>query len=107
MVSSAHIRAVQTAEILFRAAGLAQTIEWLGDLMLQGDLRGIEEYLQNTAIEMILMVSRLLLVALLIDYLTGESGTYLGTGSLASISMPFLGLETAQLNWILHADGIY
>ena len=53
------------------------------------------------------MVSHLLLVALLIDYLTGESGTYLGTGSLASISMPFLGLETAQLNWILHADGIY
>ena len=53
------------------------------------------------------MVSHLLLVALLIDYLTGESGTYLGTGSLASISMPFVGRGTAQLNWIQYADGIY
>ena len=107
VVSSAHVRAVQSAEILVGAAGPKKTIKWLDDLTPQGDLCAIEEFLQSTAVETVLMVSHLPLAAKLIDYLTGESGTYIRTGSLASISMPFFGRRTAQLNWIQYADEIY
>ena len=106
VVSSPYTRAAQTAEIFVRGAGLTKTIDWLNDLTPQGDLRAIEEFLQNTEVESVLLVSHLPLVSLLIDYLTGESGIYMGTGSLASLSMPFAGREIAQLNWIQHAAGI-
>ena len=107
VVSSTYIRAAQTAERFVTAADLPQRIEWLDDLTPQGDLRVIEEFLQNTAAETILMVSHLPLVELLIAFLTGESGTYMATVNLTSVLMPCAGRGTAQLNWKQHADGIY
>ena len=107
MVSSTSIRAAQTAERFVTAADLTQRIEWLDDLTPQGDLGVIEEFLQNTAVETILMVSHLPLVEILIDLLIGESEACMGTGNPTSVSMPCAGRGTAQLNWIQHADGIY
>ena len=107
VVSSTSIRAAQTAERFVTAADLTQRIEWLDDLTPQGDLRVIEEFLQNTAAETILIVSHLPLVEILIDSLIGESEACMGTGNPTSVSMPCAGRGTAQLNWIQHANGIY
>ena len=107
VVSSTYIRAAQTAQRFVTAADLTQRIEWLDDLTPQGDLGVIEEFLQNTAAETILMVSHLPLVEILIDSLIGESEACMGTGNPTSVSMPCAGRGTAQLNWIQHADGIY
>ena len=107
VVSSTSIRAAQTAERFVTAADLTQRIEWLDDLTPQGDLGVIEEFLQNTAVETILMVSHLPLVEILIDLLIGESEACMGTGNPTSVSMPCAGRGTAQLNWIQHANGIY
>ena len=100
-------KAAQTAERFVTAADLTQRIEWLDDLTPQGDLGVIEEFLQNTAVETILMVSHLPLVEILIDLLIGESEACMGTGNPTSVSMPCAGRGTAQLNWIQHANGIY
>jgi hypothetical protein len=44
------------------------------------------------------------LVGLLIDYLTGERGTRMGTANLASLSMKFPAQGNAILNWIHHVN---
>ncbi|MGY8850465.1 MAG: phosphohistidine phosphatase SixA [Pseudomonadales bacterium] len=104
VVSSPYRRAVQTTEIFIQAVGLHHRIDWLDDLTPQGDLRAIEGFLQRTNVETVLMVTHLPLVGLLIDYLTGETGTRMGTANLASLSMDFPAQGTASLNWIHHAN---
>ena len=104
VVSSTYTRTAQTAERFVTAADLPQRIEWLDDLTPQGDLRAIEGFLQRTNVETVLMVTHLPLVGLLIDYLTGETGTRMGTANLASLSMEFPAQGTASLNWIHHAN---
>lgn len=104
VVSSPYRRAAQTTEIFIQAVGLHHRIDWLDDLTPQGDLRAIEGFLQRTNVETVLMVSHLPLVGLLIDYLTGETGTRMGTANLASLSMDFPAQGTASLNWIHHAN---
>jgi phosphohistidine phosphatase len=104
VVSSPYLRAAQTTEIFIQAVGLHHRIDWLDDLTPQGDLRAIEGFLQRTNVETVLMVTHLPLVGLLIDYLTGETGTRMGTANLASLSMDFPAQGTASLNWIHHAN---
>ena len=103
VVSSPYTRAAQTAEIFIRTIK-HNRIVWLDDLTPQGDLRAIEGFLQRTNVETVLMVTHLPLVGLLIDYLTGETGTRMGTANLASLSMEFPAQGTASLNWIHHAN---
>ena len=50
------------------------------------------------------MVSHLPLVGLLVDYLTGETGTRMGTANLASLSMDYPAQGMATLNWIHYVD---
>ena len=69
-----------------------------------GDPRAIQGFLQQTQADTVLMVSHLPLVGLLVDYLTGETGTRMGTANLASLSMDFPAQGTASLNWIHHAN---
>ena len=104
VVSSPYKRAAETTDIFTRAVNLQHRIDWLDDLTPQGDLRAIEGFLQRTNAETVLMVTHLPLVGLLIDYLTGETGTRMGTANLASLSMDFPAQGTASLNWIHHAN---
>ncbi len=104
VASSPYIRAAQTTEIFIRTAQLHHRIDWLDDLTPQGDLRAIEGFLQRTDAQTVLMVTHLPLIGLLIDYLTGETGTRMGTANLASLSMEFPAQGSALLNWIHYAD---
>ena len=104
VVSSPYQRAAETTKIFTQTVGLQHRIDWLDDLTPQGDLRAIEGFLQRTNVETVLMVTHLPLVGLLIDYLTGETGTRLSAANLASLSMDFPAQGTASLNWIYHAN---
>lgn len=105
LVCSPYTRAAQTARLF---AQLTQSntiaIDWLDDLTPQGNPRAIEGFLQQTQADNLLMVSHLPLVGLLIDYLTGETGTPMGTASLASLSMDYPAQGMATLNWIHYVD---
>lgn len=103
-MSRPYPRAAQTTEIFTQVAELQHRIDWLDDLTPQGHLRAIEGFLQRTNVETVLMVTHLPLVGLLIDYLTGETGTRLSAANLASLSMDFPAQGTASLNWIYHAN---
>ena len=102
--SSPYTRAAETAEMFTQTVNLHHRIDWLDDLTPQGDLRAIEGFLQRTNAETVLMVTHLPLVGLLIDYLTGETGTRMGTANLASLSMEFPAQGSALLNWIHYAN---
>ena len=104
VVSSPYKRAMQTTQIFTRAAKLQHTVDWLDDLTPQGNLRAIEEFLQRTNANTVLMITHLPLVGLLIDHLTGETGTRMGTANLASLSMEFPAQGSALLNWIHYAN---
>lgn len=104
VVSSPYKRAAETTDIFTRAVNLQHRIDWLDDLTPQGDLRAIEGFLQRTNAETVLMVTHLPLVGLLIDYLTGETGSRMGTANLASLSMEFPAQGGALLNWIHYAN---
>lgn len=103
IVSSPYVRAAQTAEIFIRTTKI-NTIDWLDDLTPQGDLRAIEGFLQQTQAEQVLLVSHLPLAGLLIDYLTGETGSQMGTANLASLSMDYPAKGLATLNWNHYVD---
>ena len=60
--------------------------------------------LQKQHSRVVLLIAHMPILGKLIDYLTGEQGTRLGTASLASLSMHFPGREMATLNWIHNAD---
>ena len=104
VVSSPYKRAAETTDIFTRAVNLQHRIDWLDDLTPQGDLRAIAGFLQRTNAETVLMVTHLPLVGLLIDYLTGETGSRMGTANLASLSMEFPAQGGALLNWIHYAN---
>jgi phosphohistidine phosphatase len=104
VLSSPYARAVETAKIFTCTAKLEYGIDYLDDLRPEGDLRAIEAFLQRTHAETLLMVSHLPLVGLLIEYLTGERGTRMGTANLASLSMKFPAQGNAILNWIHHVN---
>jgi phosphohistidine phosphatase SixA len=105
LVCSPYTRAAQTARLF---AQLTENnniaIDWLDDLTPQGNPRAIEGFLQQTQADNLLMVSHLPLVGLLIDYLTGETGTSMSTASLASLSMDYPAQGMATLNWIHYVD---
>lgn len=105
LVCSPYTRAVQTARLF---AQLTENnniaIDWLDDLTPQGNPRAIEGFLQQTQADNLLIVSHLPLVGLLIDYLTGETGTSMSTASLASLSMDYPAQGMATLNWIHYVD---
>ncbi len=103
VVSSPYTRAAQTAEI-FSKTIKHNRIDWLDDLTPQGDLRAIEEFLQQTEAQHVLLVGHLPLLGLLIDYLTGDKGASMGTGNLASLSMDYPAQGLATLNWNHHVD---
>lgn len=103
IVSSPYVRAAQTAEIFIRTTKI-NTIDWLDDLTPQGDLRAIEGFLQQTQAKQVLLVSHLPLAGLLIDYLTGETGSQMGTANLASLSMDYPAQGLATLNWNHYVD---
>ena len=102
-MSSPYVRAAQTAEIFIRTTKI-NTIDWLDDLTPQGDLRAIEGFLQQTQAKQVLLVSHLPLAGLLIDYLTGETGSQMGTANLASLSMDYPAKGLATLNWNHYVD---
>ena len=64
-------------------------IDGLDDLTPRGNLRVIEGFLQQTQVNSLLMAPKLPLVSLLVDYLTGETGTKMGTANLASLSTTY------------------
>jgi len=103
VVSSPYTRAAQTAEIFSKTIN-HNRIDWLDDLTPQGDLRAIEEFLQQTEAQHVLLVGHLPLLGLLIDYLTGDKGASMGTGNLASLSMDYPAQGLATLNWNHHVD---
>lgn len=104
VVSSPYKRAAEATDIFTRAVNLQHRIDWLDDLTPQGDLLAIEGFLQRTNAEALLMVTHMPLVGLLVDYLTGETGTRMGTANLASLSMDFPAQRNALLNWIHYAN---
>ena len=90
VVCSPYIRAVQTAELFLQITKINNiAIDWLDDLTPLGNPRAIEGFLQQTQADNVLMVSHLPLVSLLVDYLTGETGTKMGTANLASLSTTY------------------
>ena len=105
VVSSPYLRAVQTAKIFTQVTHKNNiAIDWLDDLTPLGDPRAIQGFLQQTQADTVLMVSHLPLVGLLVDYLTGETGTRMGTANLASLSMDYPAQGMATLNWIHYVD---
>lgn len=105
VVSSPFKRAAQTADIFTRITRINNiAIDWLDDLTPQGSLRALEGFLHQTQAENILLVSHLPLVGLLIDYLTGETGSQMGTANLASLSMDYPAQGLATLNWNHYVD---
>ena len=105
VVSSPFKRAQQSAEIFTQTTKISTiAIDWLDDLTPQGNLRALEGFLQQTKANNILLVSHLPLVGLLIDYLTGETGSHLGTANLASLSMEYPAQGLATLHWIHYVD---
>ena len=103
VVSSPYIRAAQTAEIVVQATAV-KSIEWLDDLVPHGSLRLIEAFLQQHQASNVMLVSHLPLVGLLIDYLTGETASSMGTASLASLSMDYPAQGLATLHWNHYVD---
>ncbi|MBT6779726.1 MAG: hypothetical protein HOA94_00830 [Porticoccaceae bacterium] len=69
-----------------------------------GDIISVVSLLQKQHSRVVLLIAHIPILGKLIDYLTGEQGTHLGTASLASLSMDFPGREMATLNWIHNAD---
>ena len=105
VVSSPYLRAAQTAKIFTQVTHKNNiAIDWLDDLTPLGDPRAIQGFLQQTQADTVLTVSHLPLVGLLVDYLTGETGTRMGTANLASLSMDHPAQGMATLNWIHYVD---
>ena len=105
LVCSPYTRAAQTATLFAQKTNINNiAIDWLDDLTPQGNPRAIEGFLQQTQADNLVMVSHLPLVGLLVDYLTGETGTSMCTASLASLSMDYPAQGMATLNWIHYVD---
>ncbi|MDB2594393.1 phosphohistidine phosphatase SixA [Porticoccaceae bacterium] len=105
LACSPYTRAAQTAVLFAQLTNINNiAIDWLDDLTPQGSPRAIEGFLQQTQADNLVMVSHLPLVGLLIDYLTGETGTSMGTARLASLSMDYPAQGMATLNWIHYVD---
>jgi phosphohistidine phosphatase len=94
---------IPTAEIITQATA-ATSIQWSDDLVPNGSLRRVEALLQQYQASNVLLVSHLPLVGLLIDYLTGETATSMGTASLASLSMDYPAQGMATLHWNHYVD---
>ena len=103
VLSSPYVRAAQTAEIITQATA-ATSIQWSDNLVPNGSLRRVEALLQQYQASNVLLVSHLPLVGLLIDYLTGETATSMGTASLASLSMDYPAQGMATLHWNHYVD---
>jgi phosphohistidine phosphatase len=104
--SSPYLRATQTADLFLGQLPEKNSLEinLFDDLMPIGDIMSVVSLLQKQHSRVVLLIARMPILGKLIDYLTGEQGTHLGTASLASLSMDFPGREMATLNWIHNAD---
>jgi phosphohistidine phosphatase len=104
VLSSQLNRAVQSADILVEQIGLSYPRQQVDFLDPDAEVSEVEQYLQATQHQVIMMVGHLPLLTVLIDYLTGSSDARMGTASLASLSIDYLGRGSATLNWIHYAS---
>ncbi|RZO20239.1 MAG: phosphohistidine phosphatase SixA [SAR92 clade bacterium] len=104
--SSPYLRATQTADLFLGQLSEKNSLEInrFDDLMPLGDIMSVVSLLQKHHSRVVLLVAHMPILGGLIDYLTGEQGTHLGTASLASLSMDFPARDMATLNWIHDAD---
>lgn len=100
------VRARQSAEVV--APALRESVTWRVDVELlkpTGRVRLLLEMLESVQAECLLLVTHQPLVGTLLDELCGfEVGRYrLGTGSCASVSLPYgIGPGLGELDWLEH-----
>lgn len=104
VLSSQLKRAVQSTDILVEQIALSCPRQQVDFLAPDGQVREVEQYLQATQDQIIMMVGHLPLLAVLINYFTGSSDTRMGTASLASLSFDYPSRGLATLNWIHYAS---
>jgi len=104
--SSPYTRATQTTDLFLEQLSEKNSLEinQFDDLMPLGEMMSVVSLLQKHHSRVVLLVAHMPILGGLIDYLTGEQGTHLGTASLASLSMDFPARDMATLNWIHDAD---
>ena len=68
--------------------------------MPAGNVLLLTALLEKRLEQRILFVSHMPILGNLVDYLTGETGTFLNTASVASLSMDYPGERLALINWI-------
>ena len=103
VLSSQLNRAVQSADILLQQITLSCPSQRVDFLAPEAEIAEIEQYLQATQYQSILMVGHLPLLAVLINYLTASSQAIMATASLASLSIEYPSRGLATLNWIHYA----
>lgn len=103
VLTSQLVRSIQSAAILIAEASLTcerEAVEWLRP---QGRISDVEQYLQTTSYQSIIIIGHLPLLGLLIDHFTGTTDARLDTASLASIDLEYPAQGLGTLNWIHYA----
>ena len=100
--SSPYRRAHQTASLILGNLRFKNNFEinFNNDLMPAGNVLLLTALLEKSLEQRILFVSHMPILGNLVDYLTGETGTFLNTASVASLSMDYPGERLALINWI-------
>ena len=100
--SSPYRRAQQTASLMIGDLEFKNGLEinFNDDLMPSGNILSLTALLEKKLKQRILFVSHMPILGNLVDFLTGNTGTFLNTGSVASLSMDYPGEGLASINWI-------
>jgi phosphohistidine phosphatase len=104
LLCSPLLRAVQSAGLFISGAMIECPQQTVDFLCPETAVNRVEQFLQTTDCQSILMVGHLPMLENLINYLTADTGARMETASLASLSMdlPMRGLAT--LDWIHYVD---
>ena len=103
VLTSRLVRSIQSADILIAEASLACQREAVECLKPQAQITDVEQYLQTTPYQSIIIIGHLPLLGLLIDHFTGTTDARLETASLASIGLEYPAQGLGTLNWIHYA----